>query len=134
MKRLPVLLTLLLAASAVACPVKKGFIASGLLPTPAGYMPKCDDWYASSRAGLMSSLGSGQKLNWYEMYAVTPKALKLDALVQQLTAHGYTFVMKTDYGGQQGRRLRDKAGRFLDVSVSKVQGTQVFVGLSLIKF
>ena len=134
MKRLPALLTVLLACSAVACPVKKGFIAAGLLTTPAGYQPKCDAFYASSKKGLLSSLGSGQKLGWYEMYAVSPAALKLDGLVKDLTSHGYSFVMKTDYGGAQGRRLRDKAGRFLDISVSRVQGAQVFVGLSLVKF
>ncbi|WP_425147852.1 hypothetical protein [Deinococcus sp.] len=134
MKRFPVLLALLLTSSAVACPVKKGFIAGGLLPTPAGYLPKCDAFYASSKKGLLSSLGSSQKLSWYELYAVSPAALNLDGLVQQLSAHGYSFVMKTDYGGSQGRRLRDKAGRFLDISVSKVQGNQVFMGLSLVRF
>jgi hypothetical protein len=134
MKPVTALVGLLLVSSALACPVKKGFIAGGLLPLPAGYVPKCDDWYASSKQGLQSSLGTGQKMSWFEMYAVDAKALKFDNLIGQLTRRGYTSVMKTDYGGMVGRRLRDKAGRMLDVSARKMEGNNYFVSLSLIKF
>lgn len=134
MKPIAALVGLLFVSSALACPVKKGFIAGGLMPTPAGYLPKCDDWAASSKQGLQSSLGTGQKMSWFEMFSVDAKALKFDNLVTQLTKRGYTFVMKTDYGGVLGRRLRDKSGRFLDVSARKMDGNKYFVSLSLIKF
>lgn len=83
-------------------------MAGGALPLPNGYTPKCGDWYTMSKKGLTSSLGTGQEMGWYEMYTVKPRAVNLDRLVQQLTQHGYTFVMKLDYGETQGRRLKNK--------------------------
>ncbi|WP_139806578.1 hypothetical protein [Deinococcus hopiensis] len=87
-----------------------------------------------SKKGLTSSLGTGQEMGWYEMYTVKPRAVNLDRLVQQLTQHGYTFVMKLDYGETQGRRLKNKAGRMLDISVRKMENNEVYVILRLIQF
>jgi len=105
MKRFPpVLLSLTLFSSALACPAQPGTLGNGLMPIPAGMRAECGVNYQAFKKGVTPG---GM---WAEMYSMpitgSGDNVRFSAAVSKLsstlTARGYTFTRSAPVTEQKG--------------------------------
>lgn len=125
--RSALVLSLSLTGPALACAVKPGYMANGLLRTPAGVTSTCGAMYKLWRAGI----GDGAK--WAEMFFVTPGASArvnraVDAVLKRnnYTLAGNEAFSEPPVSGRTLAYANLEKGNVLAMQRGKI-GSQLFI-------